>query len=125
MRIRYYASPISGREYVREYINALPSKERAQVLSELLDVQGAESLSEAGVVTRQIKGKLWELKVSAERVFYVVISGPEMVLLHAYRKRGQKAPLREIEVATERMKEVLAEVAAAETSSIESKRKKS
>jgi hypothetical protein len=35
------------------------------------------------VVTRQLSGKLWELKVSAARVLYVVVSEPEVVLLHA------------------------------------------
>ena len=60
------------------------------------------------VVTRQIKGKLWELKVSATRVFYVFVTGPEVVLLHAYKKQGQKARLKEIETAQRRMEEVLA-----------------
>ncbi|MGQ0505990.1 MAG: type II toxin-antitoxin system RelE/ParE family toxin [Myxococcaceae bacterium] len=47
-----------------------------------------------------------ELKISQHRIFYVVIAGPEMVLLHAYKKQGQRAPPREIEVAKSRMKEV-------------------
>jgi len=40
-------------------------------------------------------------------VFYVVVSGPTMVLLHAYKKQGRKAPPREIAVAEQRMREVL------------------
>ncbi len=64
-------------------------------------------LAQARVVTRQIEGKLWELKVSRHRVFYVLIMGPTMVLLHAYKKQGQRAPIRELEVARKRMREVL------------------
>jgi phage-related protein len=45
--------------------------------------------------------------VSAARVFYVVVTGPEVVLLHAYKKQGQKAPRKEIETAERRMEEVL------------------
>ena len=56
---------------------------------------------------RQIEGKLWEIKVSAHRVLYVMIQREEMVLLHAYKKQGQKLPLREKEVAIRRMKEIL------------------
>ena len=56
---------------------------------------------------RQIEGKLWEIKVSAHRVFYVVIEENEMVLLHAYKKQGQKLPIRERDIAIRRMKELL------------------
>jgi len=55
----------------------------------------------------QIEGKLWEIRVSAHRVFYVLIDREEMVLLHAYKKQGQKLPLKEREVAMRRMKELL------------------
>ena len=44
--------------------------------------------------------------MARHRVFYVVIVGPTMVLLHAYKKQGQKAPRGEIQVAQARMKEV-------------------
>ena len=56
-----------------------------------------------------IEGKLWELKITRHRIFYVLIVGPVMVLLHAYKKQGQKAPPRELEVARKRMKGVLGE----------------
>lgn len=39
----------------------------------------------------------------------VTVTGPMMVLLHAYKKKGQKAPVKEIETAIRRMKEVLHE----------------
>ncbi len=63
--------------------------------------------SGAAAHVRQIEGKLWEVKVSRHRVFYVSIAGPEMVLLHAYKKQGQKAPGRELDVARQRAKEIL------------------
>jgi phage-related protein len=56
---------------------------------------------------RHIEGKLWEIKLSKDRVFYVVIAGPDMMLLHAYKKQGQRAPPHEIETARKRMRAVL------------------
>ena len=58
------------------------------------------------VSMRQIRGKLWELRISRTRIFYVVVVGDTMVLLHAYKKQGQKVPPREIETAWRRMVEV-------------------
>ena len=94
-----------GDRPVEEFIDGLSAKEAAKVLDALaaIEAHGLET-----VVTRQLKGKLWELKVSAARVFYVVVTGPEVVLLHAYKKQGQKAPRKEIETAERRMDEVLA-----------------
>ena len=65
-----------------------------------------------GVRFKEIKGKLWEFHVQAgasHRIFYVVVTGPMMVLLHSYKKQKQKAPVKEIEIAERRMKEVLYE----------------
>ncbi len=43
----------------------------------------------------------------ADQVFYVLLRQEEMVLLHAYRKQSQKAPARHLEMARQRMREVL------------------
>jgi len=56
---------------------------------------------------RQIEGKLWEIKIGSHRVFYVMIDGEEMVLLHAYKKQQQKLPIKERETALRRLKELL------------------
>jgi phage-related protein len=41
------------------------------------------------------------------RIFYVVLKSNEMILLHAYLKKTPKAPLKEIEIAKERMKQLM------------------
>lgn len=74
---------------------------------EALDQIERHGVDAVRVQFRQIEGKLWEIRVSAHRVFYVLIEREEMVLLHAYRKQGQKLPLKEREVAMKRMKELL------------------
>ncbi|MDH4468537.1 MAG: type II toxin-antitoxin system RelE/ParE family toxin [Bacteriovoracaceae bacterium] len=60
---------------------------------------------------RQLRGKLWEVKFNAisggYRVAYVVIESDTMVWLHAFKKKTQKTPVSDLEVAEKRMKEVL------------------
>ncbi|MBI5641463.1 MAG: type II toxin-antitoxin system RelE/ParE family toxin [Nitrospirae bacterium] len=107
--IRYWRNP-SGKAPVEVYIDDIDNKEeRAEILSTLNGIQlyGTDAV---GVVFRQIDGKLWELKLriygNQHRIFYVVLRGNEMVLLHAYLKKTPKAPEREIEVAKLRMKQL-------------------
>jgi phage-related protein len=60
---------------------------------------------------RQIKGKLWEIKIlaskSSYRIFYVTVQKDCLFLLHAYKKQSQKTPQKEIIIAEKRMNEVL------------------
>lgn len=105
MEVLYYTS--GSRQPVRDYIEALPSDERAIIAEGLLEIE--ERGLSAASITRHISGRLWELKINRHRIFYVLVAGPVMVLLHAYKKQGQKAPPRELEVARKRMKEVLGE----------------
>ena len=59
---------------------------------EALDQIERHGFDAVRVQFRQIEGKLWEIKVSAHRVFYVVIEENEMVLLHAYRNKDKSCP---------------------------------
>ncbi len=83
----------------------LDSKERAAVADALKAIE-ISGLHAAGVRTRQIKGKLWEIKASQQRVFYVVVTGGEMVLLHAAKKEGQKADRADVETAEMQFREI-------------------
>ena len=105
MVVRFYRTA-SGASPVERYLFGLESRERALVF-EAIDAVERYGLDSSHVTMRQLDGRLWELKISAQRVLYVTVNGPVVVLLHGYRKQGQKAPLRELEVARKRMKEVL------------------
>jgi len=56
-------------------------------------------------------GRLFELRVKAvegsARVFYCTLIGKKIVILHHFIKKSQKIPLKEIQLARTRMKEVL------------------
>ncbi|MEK6657785.1 MAG: type II toxin-antitoxin system RelE/ParE family toxin [Nitrospirota bacterium] len=97
---------ISLLRQVSGYIDKLPKEQSAIIYAVLEDIK-QYGLQAPLVSMKQIKGKLWEIKISQTRIFYVVIEGNTMVLLHAYKKQGQKAPQHEIETALRRMKDVL------------------
>ncbi|MBI2091736.1 MAG: type II toxin-antitoxin system RelE/ParE family toxin [Deltaproteobacteria bacterium] len=105
MKITFYQTS-SGRSPVLDYVRSLQNAERAHILAVLSDIEqfGFETNR---ATFRQIDGKLWEIKISHNRIFYVIVEHGEMVLLHAYKKQNQKLPLRERDVAIKRMKEVL------------------
>ena len=104
VKITFYRTA-GGASPVEKYLVDLDSKERAAVADALKGIE-ISGLHGAGVRTRQIKGKLWEIKASQQRVFYVVMMGGEMVLLHAAKKEGQKADRGEVETAELRFREV-------------------
>ena len=105
MRVRRYVTP-AGADPVAKFLDALAAREAARILAAAQAIEES-GLEESGVATRQLRGRLWELKVGQQRVLFVLISGPTMVLLHGYTKGSQRAPKREIETALARMKDVL------------------
>lgn len=109
MKVSFFSSN-SGRCYVEDFIDELMTADQAVILAVLKDIE-TFGLSAIGCQFRQIEGKLWEIKIKAPhggyRIFYVMISSVEMICLHAYKKQGQKAPKKDLEVARKRLKEVL------------------
>lgn len=101
IRITYYETE-RGDYPVREYIEALPDKDRAKAKA-LIDY-----LSEKTVLNephaKKISGYpgLYELRPGNHRIFYCYHEG-RVVLLHAFRKKSDKTPRREIETAYQRM----------------------
>ena len=58
---------------------------------------------------KKLQNKLYELRISkkvAIRIFYTFVNN-EYFLLHAFKKKKQKTPIRELKVAIDRMKELI------------------
>lgn len=91
---------------VEQYLESLEDDEATTVYSALVEIQNS-GLKDPLVKIRQIRGKLWEMKIDQYRVFYVLITGPVMVLLHACKKQSQKARKKDVDLALSRMKQVL------------------
>ena len=92
-------------------IDALPPALQARLvrLMEMVETLGLERVHEPHV--KHIEGKLWELRAKAAegiaRGFYVTVSGRRVVVLHVFVKKTQKSPKSALEVARQRMKQVL------------------
>ena len=103
--VEYYMDS-RGREPVADFIDSLPVEVQAKILR-LIDL-----LADYGVLlkepyTRQIRGKLRELRITSKsgevRVFYFAFAEKRMVLLHGFVKKARRTPIRDIEIAERRL----------------------
>ena len=105
-----FAAAASGRSYFERFIQGLAIQDRAVILAVFKDIQDY-GFDAKGCEFRQIQGKLWEIKIRAPaggyRFFYVMIAPGHIHVLHSYKKQGQKAPVKEREIARSRLREVL------------------
>ena len=109
MKVEFHRSG-SGRSYFEDFLKGLPKADRAASLAVFQDIQ-TYGFNALGCEFRQLEGKLWEIKIKTAgggwRFFYVTLSQDLIYVLHSYKKQGQKAPVRELELARKRLKEVL------------------
>ncbi len=109
MLIHFYETT-SGRSPVEDFIEALQKPDQARFAEVIVGIE-KHGFGYSRVQFKPLRGKLWEVKFSAQgggyRVAYVMVSGEEMVWLHAFKKSSQKTPQKELDLAEKRMKEVL------------------
>jgi len=93
-----------GKNLIIEYIEDLPKKEKveAYVIRKEIEVGGMQAIDELN--TRQLKGKLWEIKFSQNRIMYVVKDKDVVHFLHACKKQKGKAEKFELDTAIQRAK---------------------
>ena len=105
-----FACSASGRSYFEKFIQDLPTQDRADILAVFQGIQ-EDGFNAKGCEYRQIEGKLWEIKIRAPsggyRFFYLAFTSDHIHVLHSYKKQGQKAPVRELNLAKKRMKETI------------------
>jgi phage-related protein len=107
MDIVFYKTS-SGREPVKEYILRLPQDD-LELIDKDFRLIKAFGIFKAPVQTRFLRDKLWEIKTgqgTRQRLFYCLVSGPAVMLLHACKKQKDRQA-RDVEMAYRRMKEVL------------------
>jgi len=90
---------------VDEFLDSLSAGDRGLVKAKLFYLQ------ERGSQLREPHSKslgegLLELRVRAYRLFYCFRPGSRIVVLHAFTKKSQATPRRELELARKRMQEV-------------------
>jgi phage-related protein len=96
---------------VAEELDALPADMRARLehIVRLIREFGLERVREPHV--KHLEGPLWEMRLKGRsgiaRAIYLTASGRRIVIVRAFRKKSQKTPRREIELALNRAKEVI------------------
>ena len=96
-----------GKDLISEYLDNLPRSEKVEgyFILERLEMEGIDYLNNLN--TRQIEGKLWEIKFRRHnRIFYIIVDGDNLYLLHACKKQKGKAEIFELEKAKKRAKEI-------------------
>ncbi len=97
-----------GKDLIKEYLDKLPKKENAEgyLILELLEQKGTDFLQSLN--TRQLEGKLWEIKFYRHnRIMYVLVDHDNIYLLHACKKQKGKAEKFELDKARKRAAELL------------------
>lgn len=89
---------------------ALPADMRAR-LSRMIDMIGHHGLhSLPRDWAKPLEGKLWELRIAGKdgiaRAIYVTAQGQRVVIVRIFVKKTQKTPVRELDLARSRAKEV-------------------
>jgi phage-related protein len=97
-------------EAVMDEIIALPRDMRSKLehISLMIATLGLERMREPYV--KHLQGGLWELRLIGRdgiaRAIYVTASGRRVVIVRVFRKKTQKTPRSEIELALKRAEEV-------------------
>lgn len=90
-------------------VRGWPEKMRGKYLHtvELIETHGAQ-LGKA--FTKPLKAGLFEIRVKAKegigRAFFCYELKHEIIILHAFRKKAQKTPRKELNIAMNRMRQV-------------------
>ena len=108
-RIIFYRTP-AGRRPVIDFLEEQDARTRNKI-EEAIQTLEQRNVGIGYPLARPIEGKLWELRIEQQtniyRVFYFFFTGRQIILLHAFQKKTQKTPNREIQIALKRMSEYL------------------
>ena len=94
-----------GKNLIKEYLSSLPIPERTYGygIRHKIIKEGVNAFE--GLDTRQLQGKLWEIKFFSNRIMYVIYDHSAVHFLHACKKQKGKAEKHELDKAIQRAKE--------------------
>lgn len=110
MKIKYYQTS-GGRSPVEEFLLALSEETRLEIADAMVLLESGQRLGMP--LSRNLSGiraGLHELRIRDRagqvRVIYYVRQGDAIYLVHAFRKKTQTIPWRELDVIYKRLKEI-------------------
>ena len=110
--IRFYRDP-DGVQPAKEYLKDLQKQNgknariQARQIASYIQLLAEYGLSLSRNIIDKVNDKynIWELRPGSNRVFFVAWINGMFVLLHAFPKKTQKTPKREIEQAKRELKD--------------------
>lgn len=93
-----------GKNLIRDYINNLDENNKAIALSIREAIRKDGILAFEALKTRKLKGKLYEIKFSNQRIMYVIKDADSVYFLHICKKQKNKAESKDLNLAVERAK---------------------
>jgi len=94
-----------GKNLIKEYISTRPMDERREIYRIRHEIILGGLSAFQTLNTRQLRGKLYEIKYSDNRIMYVIKDDENVYFLHACQKQKGKAEKFEINTALARAKE--------------------
>lgn len=93
-------------ETVEQAINEWSVNDRARLekIVGMIEEFGLTAVGEPHV--KHLEDKLWEMRPGSGRAVYVAATGERVVIVHAFVKKTQKTPKKELKTARQRAKEV-------------------
>jgi len=99
-----------GKNVIKEYLSSLPKKECTEGYKIRHRIWNDGLLALEALDTRQLRGKLWEIKFSDNRIMYVLKDKDSIYFLHACKKQKNKAEKFELDTALKRARKYGLEV---------------
>ena len=93
-----------GKNEIEGYFSKLSKYEQAEYrkVRDKISEEGYAAFE--GLNTRQLRGKLWEIKISQNRIMYAIADSENVYFIHACKKEKGKAEKFELEKAIKRAK---------------------
>jgi phage-related protein len=110
VKIKYYQTA-GGGSPVEEFLLALPEETRLEIADAIVLLESGHKLEMP--LSRSLSGirpGLHELRIRDRagqvRVIYYIKKGDAIYLIHAFRKKTQTIPRRELDIVNKRLKEI-------------------
>ena len=101
-KVKFYENNNTQENPVLNYIEKLRAKEQQKILKHIEVLRENDGYLDEPYA-RHIKGKIRELRIgfshNKHRIFYFILTGRKIILLHAFLKKTQKTPMSEIKSA--------------------------
>lgn len=109
--IKYFTNIDNSKESPpKSFIDSLSNKQKAKIFRIFSNIENYGLSSIQPHIKKIIGTPLWEIRILGEdniRIIYITKLKIEIIVLHAFIKKTQKTPLKEINIALDRFKQSL------------------